>query len=83
MSRSKWKGPYIKINFLKNLKKNNKNSHTISKNSEITAKFLGSSFKVYNGKIFTELTINDSMLGRKFGEFIFTREKFFFKKKKK
>jgi ribosomal protein S19 len=43
---------------------------------------VGLTFKVYNGKNYNEITIIDSMIGHKFGEFSFTRAKFIFKKKK-
>jgi small subunit ribosomal protein S19 len=80
MSRSKWKGPYIKIRDLKSIKKNK--PYLISRNSDITPNLLGLDFKVYNGKNFIELTVNDNMIGHKFGEFVSTRTKFLFKKKK-
>lgn len=84
MSRSKWKGPYINLKQLKNinfLKK--QNIYVISRNSLIIPKFLGMTFKIYNGKTYNELLIIDSMIGHKFGEFIFTRARFSFKKKSK
>ena len=84
MSRSKWKGPYLNILF--NIKKINVNKKisfiTVKRNSVITPKFLGLTFKIHNGKNFNELTVNDSMIGHKFGEFAFTRAQFSFKKKK-
>ena len=84
MSRSKWKGPYINPKYLQKLNDNIKKQHVflMSKNSEIIPKFLGLTFKVHNGKSYVELTITDSMIGHKFGEFVFTRAKFLFKKKK-
>lgn len=75
MSRSKWKGPYSNL-------KNIENLNLISRNSKIIPKFLGLTFKIYNGKNFLELTVSENMIGYKFGEFVFTRGKFSFKKKK-
>lgn len=79
MNRSEWKNPYI--NFFKQ-----KEKHIISifaaRNSQIMPKFLGLTFKVHNGKTYKEITITEKMINHKFGEFIFTRAKFNFKKKK-
>lgn len=75
MSRSKWKSPYINFSEQNDYK-------FISKNSQIIPKFLGLTFKVYNGKIYKDITITEEMIYRKFGEFVFTRAKFSFKKKK-
>jgi small subunit ribosomal protein S19 len=84
MSRSNWKGPYVNSEYLKNVDLLKK-KHTIlemSRNSEITPKFLGLTFKVHNGKSYTEISITEEMVGHKFGEFSPTRAKFSFKKKK-
>lgn len=83
MSRSKWKGPYVDPKHLK-LLNTSKKQHTyqMTRNSEIIPKFLGLTFNISNGKSFTEVTVSDSMIGHKFGEFSFTRAKFSFKKKK-
>jgi len=84
MSRSKWKGPYIENNLLNNFNyiKNNE-LVTFSRSSTILHKFVGSSFKVHNGKKFINLKITENMVGFKLGEFANTRKKFVFKKKKK
>jgi small subunit ribosomal protein S19 len=79
MSRSKIKGPYI------NIKSNENKKYALkiaSRDSEILPEFVGQTFKVHNGKTFLELNVVDDMIGHKFGEFSFTRVKFFFKKKK-
>lgn len=85
MSRSKWKGPYINSNFLKQIKISNKKKllPIISRNSTIIYKFIGLKFNVHTGKTFTEVAILKEMVGHKFGEFAPTRVKFSFKKKKK
>jgi len=82
MSRSKWKGPYIKCKDLKHLETKKNTQTIITRDSEILPKFLGLNFKVYNGKDYVELTVTDLMIGHKFGEFVFTRAQFSFKKKK-
>lgn len=86
MSRSKWKGPYFDQNNLKALqtKSNTKKNIALpaSRNSEITPACVGYTFKVHNGKSHFELNVTKDMIGHKFGEFVFTRAKFFFKKKR-
>lgn len=78
MGRSKWKGPYFNY---KN-QNNNNQQKILFKNSEILPQFVGNSYQVYNGKSFNEILITNDMLNHKIGEFIFTRGKFSFKKKK-
>lgn len=83
MSRSKWKGPYIKEKSFEYIKKNQKNkSFIVSRTSEILPNFLGFNFKIYNGKKYTEITVVEEMMGYKFGAFCSTRSKFTFKQKK-
>ena len=85
MSRSTWKGPFINPKDLKTLSET-KNKHTIltlSRNSEITPKFIGLIVKISNGKSYSEINITEDMVGHKFGEFAPTRAKFSFKKKSK
>jgi small subunit ribosomal protein S19 len=83
MSRSKWKGPYINPANLKETTLIKKQYvYLMSRNSEIIPKFLGLTFKVHNGKSYSEISVNDTMIGHKFGEFVFTRAGFSFKKKK-
>jgi small subunit ribosomal protein S19 len=74
MIRSKWKNPHIIL-----LSKQNE----VSRSTLITPKFIGSTFYVYNGNKYKEITVYDNMLGHKFGEFFFTRVRHVFKKKKK
>lgn len=83
MSRSKWKGPYIQtIRIEQSNTKQKIDKYTASRNSEIVPKFLGITFNVHNGKTYSEVTVTNDMIGHKFGEFVFTRSKFYFKKKK-
>lgn len=78
MSRSKYKGPFFKVNFLKK-----KNWIKITnKNLTILPEYNNHSVSIYNGKIFINLLINNKMIGFKFGEFINTRKKHIYKKKK-
>lgn len=77
MSRSKWKGPYIN----KNLFNNQFEIKTTSRSSEIIPTFVGQTFLIHNGKTFTKILVTEEMVGHKLGEFVFSRKKFFFKKK--
>lgn len=77
MKRSKWKGPFVqKLDFSKKLP-------LLSRNYEITSKIVGLTCNVHSGKAFVPLSITDEMIGHKVGEFVSTRERFVFKKKKK
>ena len=81
MSRAKWKNPYIK-NF-KQLQGGGNQILILNRNFEITPSTVGKSFKIYNGKTFIKINVIDEMIGHKAGEFVPTRVKFVFKKKKK
>jgi|NorSeaMetagenome_1021524.scaffolds.fasta_scaffold00830_11 ribosomal protein S19 len=91
MSRSKWKGPFIEKTLLKSFlanmspSKNNKSRviETQSRCSTILPIFCGKSIKVHNGKQYILLKITKEMAGYKFGEFVPTRRRFFFKKTNK
>lgn len=75
MKRSKWKGPFIK--------KMDVNVKLFARNYEITSSHIGLTCNVYSGKNFVSIIITNEMIGHKVGEFIPTRAKFEFKKKKK
>nr|YP_009547911.1 ribosomal protein S19 [Bremia lactucae]AZL92963.1 ribosomal protein S19 [Bremia lactucae] len=76
MSRSKYKGPFFKVNLLKK-----KNWIKITnKNLTILPEYNQRTVNIYNGKIFINLKINDKMVGFKFGEFISTRKKHIYKR---
>ena len=78
MSRSKYKGPFFKVNFLKKKQW----IKIINKNLIILPEYNNYSVSVYNGKQFINLLINNKMIGFKFGEFINTRKKHIYKKQK-
>jgi small subunit ribosomal protein S19 len=84
MARAKWKGPFIKPVYLKkiNKKNHNINKFSISRKSEVMPNYIGLTFQIHNGKNYSEIKVSEEMLGHKFGEFVFTRSKFSFKKKK-
>ena len=77
MKRSKWKGPLIKFKDLK------KKLLLLPRNFEITSQLVGLVCSVHSGKKTVKLSLTNEMVGYKFGEFIPTRERFEFKKKKK
>lgn len=77
MKRSKWKGPFIK-----QIDVNDK-LPLLPRNYEITTHLIGLTCNVHSGKKWVPLTLTDEMIGHKIGEFIPTRAKFEFKKKKK
>lgn len=80
MSRSKWKGPYINSN----TKLKSTDKQLIKPRSfEITSNVIGNSFNVHTGNSFIKINITEDMIGHKIGEFVPTRKKFIFKKKKK
>ena len=95
MSRSNWKGPFIEKHLLKQFSKDKdednakkkrivlKNCKTMSRQSTILPGFCDNTVSVYNGKQFVKIKITKKMVGHKFGEFISTRRKFFYKKTKK
>jgi small subunit ribosomal protein S19 len=77
MSRSRWKGPYIKSCVLKQEKVNQK---IWSRASTIPNCLVGTIVSVYNGCEFKRIIITRKRIGFKFGEFSLTR-KFRIKKK--
>lgn len=56
---------------------------TWSRSARVTENLLGARLKVHNGKNFVPLIITPEMYGHKIGEFIGTRARYEFKKKKK
>lgn len=78
MKRSKWKGPFLKTNDLTSSR-----LVVLPRNYEVTSKIVGLTCNVHSGRTFVKLTITDEMIGHKIGEFVPTRERFVFKKKKK
>jgi len=77
MKRSKWKGPLVKPQDSK------QKLPLLPRNYEITFQVVGLTCNVHSGKKLVKLTLNDEMIGHKVGEFVPTRERFEFKKKKK
>nr|AGR42864.1 ribosomal protein S19 [Ostreococcus tauri]AGR43036.1 ribosomal protein S19 [Ostreococcus tauri]AGR43122.1 ribosomal protein S19 [Ostreococcus tauri]AGR43208.1 ribosomal protein S19 [Ostreococcus tauri] len=78
MTRSLFKGPFVDGTLLSSKKK-----FIWSRQSSILPQFVNKTFMVHNGKSFVEITIQESMIGHKFGEFALTRKKLIHKKKDK
>ncbi|MGE0754793.1 MAG: 30S ribosomal protein S19 [Alphaproteobacteria bacterium] len=78
MARSVWKGPFVDGFLLKQAetaRSSGKNMiiKTWSRRSTIIPQFVGLTFGVYNGKKFIPVSVNEDMVGHKFGEFAPTR----------
>lgn len=80
MTRSRWKGKFCETALIKQaygiIKKNLTQKIIInvwSRSSTILPLFLGLTFRIYNGKKFTYLTIKPDMFFFKFGEFSYTK----------
>lgn len=82
MARSKWKGPNVDFNLFNKLNNaNSKNEIIVNRSSEIIPGFIDKTFLIHTGNAYTNLTVTEDMVGHKFGEFAFTRKRYFFKKK--
>ena len=80
MARSKFKGPVIHPLIQVTHKEQIK---IFYKNSIILPEYMDFRFRIYNGRKFILLSITEPMIGHKFGEFIYTRATYKFKKKNK
>lgn len=74
---------YFKNNLLKTIEKNKKKYYLYDKSLFILPEYTNHIFYIYTGKIFVKLTIYPEMIGYKFGNFVYTRKKHVYKKKKK
>ena len=78
MSRSVWKGPFVDMYLMKKaetVKSSGRNDviKTWSRRSTMLPEFVGLTFGVHNGKKHIPVTVNENMVGHKFGEFSPTR----------
>jgi len=55
---------------------------TMSRSSTILSEFVDLSFLVHTGNNYRSVTVTEDMVGHKFGEFAFTRQRYSYKKKK-
>ena len=78
MARAVWKGPFVEESLIKKVDKYKTDPKKIpiktwSRKSTIIPDFVGVSFLIYNGKKFIPVTITETMVGHKLGEFSPTR----------
>jgi small subunit ribosomal protein S19 len=78
MSRSIAKGPFVDGYLLKKAEKSRASGRNEvikiwSRRSTILPQFVGLTFGVYNGQKFVPVSVNEDMIGHKFGEFSPTR----------
>lgn len=78
MSRSSKKGPYVASDILKKIKRSKPEDGVViktwSRASEVSPEMVGYVFGIHNGKTFTEVKINEDMVGHRLGEFSPTRK---------
>ena len=78
MARSVWKGPFFDGFLLKKAEKARESGRKEvikiwSRRSTILPQFVGLTFGVYNGSKHVPVSVNEDMVGHKFGEFAPTR----------
>jgi small subunit ribosomal protein S19 len=78
MPRSLKKGPFVDQKLLAKIdvaveKGDKKPIKTWSRRSMITPDFVGLTFMVHSGKVFTNVYVSENMVGHKLGEFAPTR----------
>ncbi len=78
MGRSIKKGPFVDHHLLDKIgkardTKSKSPIKTWSRRSTITPEFVGLTFNVHNGKIFSPVFVTENMVGHKLGEFALTR----------
>jgi len=54
----------------------------MSRSSQILSDFVGFSFQVHDGRTYRPVNVTEDMVGHKFGEFSYTRQRYSYKKKK-
>ncbi len=78
MSRSLKKGPSVDERLFRRVERLNQQNKreplkTWKRACTIVPEFVGHTFKVHNGKAFSDVFITEDMVGHKLGEFSFTR----------
>lgn len=78
MARSSKKGPFIDPKLLEKVNKQKAGGKrepikTWSRASQIAPEFVGHTFAVHNGRVFTEVFVSEAMVGHRLGEFSPTR----------
>jgi len=78
MGRSIKKGPFADFQLLDKVSKAKASNQktpikTWSRRSTISPEFVGLTFNVHNGKVFSPVFVTENMVGHKLGEFALTR----------
>lgn len=78
MGRSIKKGPFVDQHLMEKIHKMNASGakrpiKTWSRRSMITPEFVGHTFNIHNGKIFSPVFVTENMVGHRLGEFSLTR----------
>lgn len=78
MTRSAKKGPYVDEKLYNKVVKaqeagNRSPIKTWARSCTIVPEFIGLTFSVHNGKVFTSVSVTEDMVGHKLGEFSPTR----------
>jgi len=78
MARSSKKGPFIDARLLSKIMKQKAGGDraaikTWSRDCQIPPDFVGHKLAIHNGRVFTEIFVNESMVGHRLGEFSPTR----------
>ena len=79
MTRSIKKGPYVEGHLMEKVEALNASGakrpiKTWSRRSMILPEFVGHTFTVHNGKVFTSVFVTENMVGHRLGEFAPTRK---------
>lgn len=89
MSRSLHKGVYVNDEIKKVMKLEEQYGITVSsvttmdRSSTIVPQLIGRKVLLYNGKAYHPIYITSDMIGHKFGEFVSTRKKAIYKRKRR
>jgi small subunit ribosomal protein S19 len=78
MGRSLKKGPFVDLHLQEKVQKAKATNQktpikTWSRRSMITPDFVGLTFNVHNGKVFSPVFVTENMVGHRLGEFSLTR----------
>lgn len=73
MPRSRWKVPFINIDFFSKKVLKLVTFNTFDRVSNINNLFIDKRFRVYNGRKFISFIVRKSMVGKKLGEFSITK----------
>lgn len=79
MARSIKKGPFVDASVMEKVDRMNQRGEkrpikTWSRRSMILPEFVGHTFMVHNGKVFTNVFVTENMVGHRLGEFSLTRQ---------